>query len=354
MLKLPPALIFDLARHSLLPSRAQAGDFKSCVEGAFGEAFAAAFHLPYARKVWGVEPTELSSELARRRVIGQGGGASRLLRAMLGGRQFLHPAGGFGELAEAYRRELQALGGSLLLEHRVEAVRAKGDGWRVRVQGGAELDAELLVSTIPSTALLRFLDPRPPEELLAAANRIRFRGLRLLYLSVPRESIGEADAYYFPEPSCLASRASEPKQYQAPRAVTGRSVLCIEIPGSPGGEAWESSAEELAKRVAAELQATGLDLAGWSLARELKLPAAYPIQDRHFEATRPLIRGHLAGHLTPPLMVLGRQGVLAHDNTHHVLLQAKQLGCCVEADGRVDLCRYSELQDAWDAAVVED
>ena len=57
----------------------------------------------------------------------------------------------------------------------------------------------------------------PPE--VCAAAELEFRGAVLVYLTVPRAHAAPFDAHYFPEPSTVISRLSEPKHYRLSPAI---------------------------------------------------------------------------------------------------------------------------------------
>jgi hypothetical protein len=56
----------------------------------------------------------------------------------------------------------------------------------------------------------------------------------------------------------------------------------------------------------------------------------------------------------PRLVTLGRGGLFAHDNTHHVLAQAREAAACLGPDGSWDAPRWAAARARADAAVVED
>jgi hypothetical protein len=53
-------------------------------------------------------------------------------------------------------------------------------------------------------------------------------------------------------------------------------------------------------------------------------------------------------------LTLGRQGLFAHDNTHHTLATAYAANDCLDAGGDVDRQRWAQYRREFDAHVVED
>ena len=85
--RLPPGVAAGALRDAALgPLRHPAADtFSEVLRAALGPTLCERFYFPYARKIWGVDPAELSGEQARRRVgarsPGTGGGARALAEA---------------------------------------------------------------------------------------------------------------------------------------------------------------------------------------------------------------------------------------------------------------------------------
>ena len=62
-------------------------------------------------------------------------------------------------------------------------------------RASGELTGDLILSTIPLTALTRLI-PDPPADVVEAARGIRFRGMILLYLVLETDQFTEFDAAF--------------------------------------------------------------------------------------------------------------------------------------------------------------
>ena len=346
-----------------LPGGRDAGDtFASVLRAALGPAICDDFYFPYARKIWGRDPGELSAIQARRRVATNSFG--KLFRKVLGQlpgvkpvgfSHFHYPRDGYGAISRAYADAAVQTGADLRLERRVTGVERRDGGWRVMAEssGGAEShDADLVWSTIPITGLARMIAPPPPAAVLDAAAGIRYRQMLLVYLTLDRERYTEFDAHYFPALDVAITRLSEPKNYAAVGVPAGRTTLCAELPCSLDDEVWDLPDEELGRRVATDLETVGLPspdpLIGVHVRR---LKFAYPIYEigyeEHFAALDAWATG-LDGVLT-----FGRQGLFAHDNTHHALAMAYAAVECLGARGFDDAC-WAGYRRVFATHVVED
>jgi protoporphyrinogen oxidase len=214
-------------------------------------------------------------------------------------------------------------------------------------------ETDAVWSTLPITTLARLLEPAAPPEILAAAARIRFRGLILVYLVVEQDRFTEYDAHYFPELAVPIARLSEPKNYSAAAAPRGVTVLCAELPADPGDAYWSLSDKELGARVAGWLADAGLPIRA-KIRRTVtrRLAFAYPVYDHAFEPSFDAIDRYIGGF--QGLLTFGRQGLFAHDNTHHALATAHAAVDCLQPDGGFDGDKWRAYRRVFATHVVED
>jgi protoporphyrinogen oxidase len=174
----------------------------------------------------------------------------------------------------------------------------------------------------------------------------------LVYLALPVSSFSEYDAHYFPDERVRLTRLSEPKNYRDGGSVGDRTVLCAEIPCDLGDAVWTRSPEELGDLVRADLESSGIPLPVAPIAVEVRrLPQAYPIYGTGYEQGLQLVDRWIDSQ--PGLLTYGRQGLFAHDNTHHALAMAYAAVACLEA-GRFDEGRWGEYRVEFERHVVED
>jgi protoporphyrinogen oxidase len=355
----------DMAARALLGRTDEGDTFASVLRANLGRTICRDFYFPYARKIWGRPPEELSGIQARRRV--SAGSFAKLLKKVLaqvpgmrppGAGRFYYPRGGFGQISEAYAEAARAAGATLLLGWKVTAVQRPecgGGKWTVMAERDGErrcLQADAVWSTIPITLLARLVTPAAPREVLDAAGQIDYRAMLLVYLELDVDRFTEYDAHYFPDADVAITRLSEPKIYAAMTEPHGRTTLCAELPCAPGDRWWSASDEELGRRVAEDLRRTGLPLRRSPVAVRVKrLRHAYPIYVRGYE--RPFgVLDEWADTL-PNLLSYGRQGLFAHDNTHHALYMAYAAVDCLDG-ADFDKNRWREYRQVFATHVVED
>jgi protoporphyrinogen oxidase len=355
----------DLAG-KLLPRPGSAGpeSFASVLQRGLGATICREFYFPYARKIWGVEPEALSAIQARKRV--SAGSLGKMLRRLLPGGTgsgaantkgvFYYPRRGYGQISEALHEAALAAGAQIELTTQVERIDLSGSRPRVHwVCDGqpSELEAHQVFSTIPVSVLARLCEPQAPASVLAAADALEFRAMILVYLALEQDRFTEFDAHYFPEAEFPFSRVSEPKNYAALPEPRGRTVLCAEIPCQRGDALWTLSDEELSLRVRDGLERAGLPVrseVGAVLAK--RIPFAYPIYhtgyDTHFGALDRWLDER------PGVLSFGRQGLYAHDNTHHAMFMARSAVRCLRSDGSIDRDAWHAERAIFETHVVED
>ena len=327
--------------------RRRADTFHEWVASGLGKPMGEAFYFPYARKIWGVEPQQLSGEAARRRISADTPGklAAKLWKGRSGERGvFYYPAGGFGRIPEALAEAATAAGAVILTGTEAESAAVGEEGASVNC-GDSTLRAARIWSTIPLPALARLADG--PD-----GNGLRYRAMVLVYLVVPRNRYTSYDAHYFPEGRFPMTRVSEPKNYREGPDPADATVLCAEIPCFRGDETWRAPDGELAERTAEWLREGGLPEPRAVHCEAVRLPRAYPVYELGYQTRLRRMERWLAGR--PRLLSFGRQGLFAHDNTHHAMAMAVAAAESVTADGAFDVERWESARRGFAEHIVED
>lgn len=346
-----------------LPGAPAEGDtFASVLRANLGPTICDHFYFPYAVKLWGHAPEELSGIQARRRV--SAGNFGKLVKKVLGAvpgmkkpgaGRFFYPRRGFGAISEAYANEAKKQGAELLTNTTMTRVERSGETWRVHVesQGATRvLEADQLWSTIPITLLARAMQPAAPKDVLAATERISYRAMILVYVQLPIDQFTEFDAHYFPGADTRITRLSEPKNYAALTEPRGSTVLCAELPCAVGDRFWKMTDAELGQLVVDDLAASGIPVPkAPTAAFTRRLGQAYPIYLNGYEEPFKLLDGWAES--LPNAISYGRQGLFAHDNTHHALFMAYSAVECFDG-GKFDRAKWTEFRKIFATHVVED
>jgi protoporphyrinogen oxidase len=342
-----------------LPGKRDEGDtFASVLRANLGPTICDHFYFPYARKLWGLEPEMMSATQARKRV--SAGSFRKLMQRLVkppGAGHYYYPTKGYGQISEALAEKARQSGAELLLGWKVTGVcRSEAStGWTVIAQQGDEtrsIHADYVWSTIPTSIVARMVTPAAPTDVTQAASAISYRAMVLVYLVLDVDQFTTTDAHYFPEENVSVTRVSEPKNYARMTEPKGRTVLCAEIPCAVDDELWQMTDEDLGRKVVADLARAGIPVPK-PPARVLvrRLRQAYPIYPRGYEVPFGIL-DRWAESL-PNFLIYGRQGLFAHDNTHHALYMARAAVDCLR-DGAFDHQRWHEYRDIFATHVVED
>jgi protoporphyrinogen oxidase len=351
-------MAFDMLRKAVMPRRDEGETFASVLEANLGPTMCEHFYFPYARKLWGREPSELSGIQARKRVTA--GSFGKLVKRLIkppGAGKFYYPREGYGQISRAYADAARDNGANLMLGWGVEQLARPGDDgkWQVTVRRGEErqtLVADQVWSTIPVTAAARMMSPSAPEPVLAAASQIEFQSMVLVYLELDVDQWTTTDAHYFPEANVSVTRVSEPKNYFGLREPAGRTTLCAEVPCTFGDRLWSMTDAEIGQLVVDDLARCEIPVPRPPVnVFTRKLRQAYPLYTMGYEKVLGEVDAWL--ETLPGFLVYGRQGLFAHDNTHHALFMAYcAVDCLQGAD--FDEARWAEYRKVFATHVVED
>ncbi len=364
MLRLDPKFAFGVSGNMIsraLTGKADEGNtFASVLKAGLGSTICEHFYYPYARKLWGHEPEELSGIQAHKRV--SAGSVLKILKRIIkppGDGKFYYPRKGFGQITEAYAGAAKKLGADFLMGWTANKMVRPGDGSSgfcielINNDGETRsIEADHIWSTIPVTVLCRMMSPEPPAEVIQSSENISYRSMILIYMTLPVDQYTGTDAHYFPEAHIRMTRMSEPKNYFGVTEPKGMTTLCAELPCQFGDDIWKMPDEDLGKLMMEDLEAAGLPLHEPVNIFARRLRQAYPIYTMGYEHDLNTMDTWVEN--IPDLLVYGRQGLFAHDNTHHALYMAYAAADCLDKEGRFNLDRWSEYRKVFATHVVED
>jgi protoporphyrinogen oxidase len=363
--RLPPdfiaGVVTDVVRKRLTGNHVEPS-FASILERGLGPTICRDFYFPYAEKIWGLPPSVLDPEQAKRRV--SNGSLGKMVRRVLnavpglkkpGSGRFFYPRRGYGQISDAFHMAAVHAGATVLLQTAVTGVhvsQGRVAGVEIASNAGPRmLPATHVFSTIPLTVLARLVrsDGAAPLE---AANALRQRAMILVYLTLATDQFTEFDAHYFPETAIRITRLSEPKNYSLTRRP-GRTVLCAELPCSSEGPEWRMNDADLGALVCRDLEQAGLGpIPALVAVSTERLPYAYPLYTKGYRDAFDTLDQWIGG--IDGLTTLGRQGLFVHDNTHHTMAMAYALVDCIGPDGVFNRGAWTRARQSFETNVVED
>jgi protoporphyrinogen oxidase len=348
----------DMIARSLPGEKDEGDSFATVLRANLGNTICEHFYFPYARKLWGHEPQALSEIQARKRVTA--GSFRKLMRRLIkppGAGHYYYPKRGYGQISEAFAENAAKMGAEMMFGWKVTGLcrSTSNGGWTVVAQKGdatRSINADYVWSTIPTPLAARMMTPAPPPEVAEAAGQITYRAMVLAYLVIDVDQFTTTDAHYFPEENVISTRISEPKNYARMTEPKGRTVLCAEIPCAVDDEIWRMDEAQVGQRVVEDLARSGIPVP--KQPRRVfvrRLRQAYPIYLRGYEVPFGVLDGWAES--VPNFLIYGRQGLFAHDNTHHALYMARAAVDCLAETG-FDKRKWQEYRDIFATHVVED
>jgi protoporphyrinogen oxidase len=358
--RLPRTMLARIAAESATASlRRPTGDsYAAVLQAGLGRTLYDALYGPYALKLWGLPGERISGEQARRRVSANTPWkvAARMVRHRADdgrGEMFYYPRRGFGQIVEALAEAATAAGAQIRLEAEVDSVRVIENEVVVTTQDGDVVTGGHAFSTLPLPQLARICRPAPSLADMESAARLRYRAMLLIYVVHEGGRWTPYDAHSIPGPETPITRLSEPANYRdSADDPSDRSVLCAEIPCAMTDEVWGLDDESLGDLVDEALATTGLPAVNRVHVESRRLGQVYPVYRVGFE-------GDLAGvdswaRMLRRVVTFGRQGLFAHDNTHHALMMAYDAVDALRDDGRFDRYAWTAARQRFDRHVVED
>ena len=319
---------------SYLRARASTGEtdtFEEWVTRRFGRRLYDMFFSTYTEKVWGVPGSELRAEWAAQRIRGLSfGKAVRAafrgvddddtgsLRSLVG--EFHYPRLGPGQMWEAMRDRVEALGGRVLTGTPVTGVEVDGDQV-VSVSTPSETFAcSEVISSLPLATIAQMARPSVPASVLAAAQGLRYRDFLTVALILDGPDPFPDTWIYVHEPGVRVARIQNFRAW-SPAMVPDPTASCIglEYFCFEGDDLWRTDDSTLVELAARELDVLGLG-GGVRSGHVVRVPHAYPIYDETYASRVAVLRDWV--DRIDGLQQIGRNGLHRYNNLDHSMLTA--------------------------------
>jgi protoporphyrinogen oxidase len=329
------------SRLSAWAKHEEPADFESFTISKVGRSLYERFYRPYAMKLYGMSPKQLSRDPAVHRVRKfSWRQMHRDIRKRMSRQPsyYYYPRNGIGQLNETLRQRITQNGDRLFCASTIQKLRIGQDERIHRIsfsnseQEEHTIETELVISTIPLNALYHSIELEtgelPPLEL-------KWRGLRLLYLTIGERLSGESETYYFPESVVPFGRVSELHRYSPSLNVDeNRTVLTIEVPCSPGDQMWSMPDDELAGQCLRGLKRIGLLPENGNERDEafsVRLQGVYPVYELGWRER--FDRAYNRLDAIENLYMIGRSALFLHCNIDHCMFMAIKLAEHLENSG---------------------
>ncbi|HEX4492446.1 MAG TPA: NAD(P)/FAD-dependent oxidoreductase [Acidimicrobiia bacterium] len=312
------------------------------VVSRFGWRLYRHFFKTQSEKVWGVPCTEIQADWGAQRIknlslfraawealkpqwVRTRTSKANQVTSLI--EEFNYPKYGPGMMWERCAELVTSAGTTIDFETAVSAIEHR-DGRAIAVVASCSGETRRypctdVISSMPIGALVRGFDPPPPEEVLKAADALRYRDFITVALVVP-EAVGFPDNWiYVNDASVEVGRIQNFGRWSPYLVKDGRTCLGLEYFVWEGGDTWMRSDADLIAQGTRELHDIGLlpDPGVVEEAFVVRMPKAYPMYDAAYKENVAVLRSWLERH-APNVHPVGRNGMHRYNNQDHSMLTA--------------------------------
>jgi UDP-galactopyranose mutase len=295
-------------------------NYEEWMRGTFGDGIAEHLMIPYARKIWTVEPREMEFGWIDRRVPTPD--VERIVAGAVGGEvdavgataHFWYPKHGG---IEALPRALGERVDNVQLEREVERIDLAGR--TVVFRDGERVAFDRLIYTLPLFQLADLVGT-VPSRVREACAALRYQGIFCLNLGIDRPDVSDKHWVYFYEDDFPFHRLSFPANFTPANVPAGKSSISMEIAFS---DARALDRDDVVEHATVALTKAGILRAEdrIELVHALEITPAYVIYDLRHSTNIEVIRSWLAEHGVVPA---GRFGEWQYLNMDHAMKSGRE------------------------------
>jgi protoporphyrinogen oxidase len=204
-------------------------NYEEWMRGVFGDGISEHLMIPYARKVWTVEPDEMAFDWIDRRVPTPE--VERIIAGALS--NDVDQVGATAHFWYPKRGGIEAL--SRALGERVDTVRLGREVERIDLAtrsivfgDGEHLAFDRMIYTLPLSQIAS-LEPALPPRVRDACLALRYQGIYCLNVGIDRPNISDKHWVYFYEDGFPFHRLSFPGNFTSHNVPPGKSSISMEI-----------------------------------------------------------------------------------------------------------------------------
>jgi len=314
------------------PSKESQLNFEGWVAARFGWRLYRTFFKTYTEKVWGIPASSIQADWAAQRIknlnlvkaiINAFGFKKSKITSLI--EEFEYPKFGPGQMWETCAEKLDTMGSKITFSSIAQEVVREANGhMTVTFSDGSIQNAPFIISTMPINILVtKISNPKPPQTVLDAANKLKHRDFLTVALVVPRKYSFPDNWIYIHSPEVRLGRIQNFLSW-SPYMVPEPDKTCfgLEYFVNVNDDLWSLSDSNLIAFAAKELEILGLIPAQEVLkGYVVRVPKAYPVYDQDYASSLELIREWLTTEL-PGLYPVGRNGMHRYNNQDHSMMTA--------------------------------
>ncbi|MFA5029355.1 MAG: FAD-dependent oxidoreductase [Patescibacteria group bacterium] len=306
--------------------------FEDWVTNRFGSKLFSIFFKSYTEKLWGISTRDLGADWAVQRIKNLSL-ISAIKNAIFGDEhgkvkslieRFNYPKRGAGMMYEKMAENIKKLGGEIIYNANVKNIlhdEDKVSGVIIEDQSGErQVAGDYIISSLALNDMIRALSPLAPENVLRAAENLRFRSLVIVYLVVEASQVFPDNWVYVHEPDLKVTRVQDTSSFGPYLSENkNQTMVCLEYACWSGDALWSQSDDELVEMGKRDIAAMGL-LGGSRILDGLvgRIPYAYPVYAFNYEDNLKIIFDYLGQFKN--FQTVGRSGLFHYNNMDHSIL----------------------------------
>jgi protoporphyrinogen oxidase len=313
-------------------------NFEEWVINRFGGRLYMHFFRSYTQKVWGINPKEIRADWAAQRIknlslfkavwnaISGANDTSSLIE------EFQYPRLGPGMMWEKVTQLVEEKGGEVNMRSEVVKVNRKGqrvtsiDVRQWHEDGTAPTESRIegdhFVNSMALRELIHAFDPPPPPEVIAAADKLKYRDFLIVTLVLENSDPFHDNWIYIHSPEVQVGRIQNFRAWSKEMlpdqntASIGMEYFCQQ-----GDGLWNMSDEDLRKLASEELETLGLGKKEHVVdAAIIRQPKAYPVYDGEYREALDVLEEWILS--LENFQTVGRNGLHRYNNQDHSMLSA--------------------------------
>lgn len=300
----------------------------------FGKRLFDIFFKSYTEKVWGVDCQNISSDWAKQRIMGLSlrvaiqNALIKLKKTHVKTlkEEFFYPRYGCGHFYRKLQDTASCAGAHFIFNKAVYSI--GHDGQKItsiqlldQINGNKEkLPVDYLFSSIPLSLFVMSLSPLPPEDVIAAAQNLKFRSLLIVNMIFDKSNIFPDQWLYIHSPDIKLGRMQNYKNWSNAMVPDPKKTsLGLEYFCNVDDKLWNTGDIDIIRHAKEDLERMGIVSSHYLITAFVRRYAnAYPIYTLDYQKSIDTIRNYLSRFSN--IQTLGRAGLFRYDNSDHAML----------------------------------
>ena len=304
--------------------------FEEWVINRFGKKLFETFFKSYSEKLWGIPCSKIDANWAAQRIKSLSL-IDAIIFAIKGDKnnkhktlvdQFAYPKHGTGQLYTNCADAIVKNGGKINLNSPVKKVlidkhqTAQG----IVLMDGTIIEADIVVSSMPLTSLIKGLD-HVPLPIQQAAEKLYFRNTILVYLEINDTNLFKDNWIYVHSPDVKHGRITNFRNWSPDLyGPKNTSILCMEFWAFESDEIWSMNDQNLSDLAKKELRLLNLVPTEAEILQSkiVRVPKCYPVYETGYQEHLSKIENYISGFKN--MIPIGRYGAFKYNNQDHSIL----------------------------------